>query len=282
MIGTAEERTNYLDLFSGIGGFALAARRAGLNIGNHYNSDIEEYANRVYAKNFPTSIQLGDVRNIDGRRLRAKHGGRWIVTGGFPCQDISTAGKRAGIDGDRSNLWYEMHRIIGELRPDYVVAENVPALCYRGLDQVLRSLADIGFDAEWQVVSAASVGAPHLRKRVWVVAYPTVHGCEYAAQPHPAPAWADLADREQSDGSPNRAIVWADWDTTAAEAKVPSVTLFPRVDDGLSGGLDTALSRIKSLGNAIVPQVAEPIFNKIKFYISHPACQNGYVRQNAA
>lgn len=99
--------------------------------------------------------------------------------GGFPCQDISWAGKGRGIDydlseqeGTRSGLWWEMWRVIRDLRPRYVIAENVPALTHRGLDIVLGSLAEIGYDAEWQTVSAASVGAPHIRERIFIVAYP--------------------------------------------------------------------------------------------------------------
>jgi DNA (cytosine-5)-methyltransferase 1 len=97
-----------------------------------------------------------------------------VIAGGFPCQDISNAGKRVGIGGERSGLWSEFSRIIGELRPHFVLVENVAALLVRGIDTVLGDLAAIGYDAEWQIISAADMGAPHLRRRIWIVAYP--HG----------------------------------------------------------------------------------------------------------
>src|SRR5208282_3242190 len=94
-----------------------------------------------------------------------------ILCGGFPCQDISNAGKRAGIDGERSGLWSEFARLIGELRPRYAIMENVAALLGRGLERVLGDLASIGYDAEWHCIPASAVGAPHRRDRVWIVAY---------------------------------------------------------------------------------------------------------------
>ena len=95
---------------------------------------------------------------------------RSVVSGGFPCQDISAAGKGAGIDGERSGMWKHMARIICEVKPRYVYVENSPMLTSRGLDVVLKDLATMGFDAEWGVFSAAQVGAPHLRKRIWIIA----------------------------------------------------------------------------------------------------------------
>lgn len=95
-----------------------------------------------------------------------------MLCGGFPCQDISLAGKGAGIDGARSGLWSEFARLIGEFRPRYVCVENVSALLGRGLDRVLSDLAALGFDAEWDCIPASAVGAPHIRDRVWLIAYP--------------------------------------------------------------------------------------------------------------
>jgi DNA (cytosine-5)-methyltransferase 1 len=103
-----------------------------------------------------------------------------VLVGGFPCQDISNAGKQAGITGARSGLWFEYARAIRELRPRYVVVENVAALTNRGLDAVLGSLAEIGCDAEWTVLGARHVGAPHARDRLWILvrmANPSVQGC---------------------------------------------------------------------------------------------------------
>lgn len=159
----------YLDLFSGIGGFALGSYWAGLRFDAHYFSEVDDYAIKIYQQRFPDAVGLGDIRNIRGADLPA---GEWIIAGGFPCQDISVAGKGAGLAGARSGLWYEYARLIGELRPRYAIMENVGALVGRGLDAVLGSLAEIGYDAEWQDIRASDVGAPHRRERIWIVAYP--------------------------------------------------------------------------------------------------------------
>jgi len=166
---------NYLDLFSGIGGFALGAYWSGFRCENHYFSEIEKYPSELYKLRFPDAIALGDIAKINGKDL--PHG-EWIITGGFPCQDISTAGKGAGLDGSRSGLWFEYARLISELRPRYAIMENVGALVGRGLDRVLGSLTEIGYDAEWIDIRASDNitpegGAPHRRERIWIVAYPS-------------------------------------------------------------------------------------------------------------
>jgi DNA (cytosine-5)-methyltransferase 1 len=167
-------RLIYIDLFSGVGGFALGAYRAGLRFDRHYFSEIDPYASRVYQKRFPDAVPLGDIREIDGAELRRKWSGneKVIMSGGFPCQDISVAGKGAGLDGSRSGLWFEYARLISGIRPDFAVMENVGALAFRGLDRVLGSLAEIGYDAVWQDIRASDAGAPHRRERIWIVAYP--------------------------------------------------------------------------------------------------------------
>ena len=159
-----------MGLFSGIGGFELGFRRAGFPIAGV--CEIEPYACRVLEKHFPEARLYKDVKELTGERLRADGIRPFVVTGGFPCQDISLAGKGAGLGGERSGLWFEMHRVIAETRPRWVVAENVAALRSRGLDQVLGSLAAIGYDAEWHCIPASAVGAPHRRDRIWIVAYP--------------------------------------------------------------------------------------------------------------
>jgi len=162
-------KTYFLDLFAGIGGFALGAEWAGVHYDKHYFSEVDDYAIRVYEKRFPGAVALGDITKIDGTSLPA---GDWIIAGGFPCQDISVAGKGAGLAGARSGLWYEYARIIKEIKPRYAIMENVGALASRGFDKVLQSLAKIGYDAEWQDIRASDVGAPHRRERIWIVAYP--------------------------------------------------------------------------------------------------------------
>jgi DNA (cytosine-5)-methyltransferase 1 len=161
---------NYIDLFHGIGGFALGAYWAGMKFENHFCSDIEPYCQKLYKLRFPDSIQLGDITKIDTEELK-KYGTDWIITGGFPCQDISIAGKGAGITGARSGLWFEYWRLIRDLRPHFAVMENVGELIRRGLREVLGSLAEIGYDAEWQDIRAGDMGAIHEREREWIVAY---------------------------------------------------------------------------------------------------------------
>ena len=134
--------------------------------------EIDPYARRVLlARQADGCLEpfpiWDDVATFDGHRWR---GGVDVVSGGFPCQDISAAGNGAGLDGARSGLWTEFARIIGEVQPAYVWVENSPMLLVRGIDRVLWDLAALGYDARWGVVSAANVGLPHLRERIWIVA----------------------------------------------------------------------------------------------------------------
>ena len=148
-----------LDLFSGIGGFSLGFDRAGIQTAAF--CEIEPYARRVLAKHWPGTPIYDDVRTLSAARLEADGVGRPdIICGGFPCQDISLAGHGAGLGGGRSSLWFEFLRLIGDIRPRFAVIENVPALRSRGLDDVLRGLASIGYDAEWHCLPAGALGAP--------------------------------------------------------------------------------------------------------------------------
>jgi DNA (cytosine-5)-methyltransferase 1 len=152
-------------LFSGIGGFDLGFERAGIK--TLWQVEIDGYANKILERHFPNAVRFYDIRKVGKQNLASVD----IVSGGFPCQDISNAGKRTGIEGARSGLWREMHRIVCELRPKYVVVENVAALLNRGMGRVFGDLAAIGYDAEWQSIRASDVGAPHRRERIWIVAY---------------------------------------------------------------------------------------------------------------
>jgi DNA (cytosine-5)-methyltransferase 1 len=152
-------------LFAGIGGFDLGFERAGMRC--EWQVEIDPYCQRVLAKHWPNVRRWDDVRTFPPA-------GDWtvdVICGGFPCQDISNAGKRAGIDGERSGLWAEYARIIRELRPSIVVVENVAALLNRGIERVLGDLAACGYDAEWDCIPASAVGAPHRRDRLFVLAH---------------------------------------------------------------------------------------------------------------
>lgn len=160
---------NELALFAGIGGGILASKQLGIRTVCAVERDA--YAANVLAQRqndgslepFPI---WSDVRSFNGKPWR---GTVEIVTGGFPCTDISVAGKGAGIEGKQSGLWSEMARIIGEIRPRYVFVENVPALTSRGLGTVLSDLAEMRYDSEWGCLSAAEVGANHRRERIWIL-----------------------------------------------------------------------------------------------------------------
>ena len=168
---------NGLDLFAGIGGIALGLKRAGLTRTVCYVEN-EPYCVEVLKRHMcdgqlDDAPVWDDVRTFDGRPWR---GYVDIITGGFPCQDLSVAGKRAGIEGSRSGLWFEMLRIIREVRPAIVLVENVPGLLIRGADRVFGDLAESGYCAEWDCIPASAVGANHQRDRVFIVAYTASDG----------------------------------------------------------------------------------------------------------
>lgn len=212
-----------LDLFSGIGGFSLGLERAGFETVAF--CEIDPAACRVLADRWPSVPNLGDVTKADFPHAD-------IITAGFPCQDVSRAGDRAGLAGQHSGLWREVVRAVRVVRPEYVLLENVAALVVRGLGTVLGDLAQIGHDAEWDCIPAAGVGAPHLRDRIWIVAHP-----------------ARERDRISESSLPTR------WDEPKHRAWWASEPGVGRVVDGLSA----EPHRIGVLGNAVVPQIPELI-----------------------
>ena len=153
-------------LFSGIGGLDLGLERAGMKV--IWQSEIDPYACKVLKKHWPEVVNHGDIKQIDWRAVEPVD----VICGGYPCQPFSTAGKRKGTDDPR-HLWPWVRTAISELRPRYAILENVRGHLSLGGLQVIGELAEIGYDAEWRVVSAAGVGAPHRRDRIIIVAYPT-------------------------------------------------------------------------------------------------------------
>jgi len=161
---------NVLDLFSGIGGFSLGVERAGWKMIAF--CEVSPICRHLLAHHWPEVPCYDDVQTLSEAKLRSDGIVRIdAIVGGFPCQDLSYAGKGAGLAGARSGLWREFVRLIGELRPGVVIVENVPALLNRGLGTVLADLAALGYDAEWDCIPASAVGAPHRRDRIWIVAY---------------------------------------------------------------------------------------------------------------
>lgn len=159
-----------LSLFSGIGGFDIGLERAGMQTVAF--CEFEPYCQAVLKRHWPEVPIYDDVRTLSADTLRRD--GVWpidVIAGGFPCQDLSYAGKRAGIEGERSGLWSEFARLIGEVRPRFALMENVPGLLSAGHGRVLGDLAALGYDAVWDCIPASAVGAPHRRDRVWIMAY---------------------------------------------------------------------------------------------------------------
>lgn len=230
-------------LFAGIGGFDLAARWMGWETA--WFSEIDPYASSVLAHHWPGVPNHGDITTLDFRRVEPVD----MLCGGFPCQDISNAGKRKGIEGERSGLWREYARAIGDLRPRYVVVENSADLVTRGLDRVLGDLADLRYDAEWTVLSACAVGAPHMRERVYLVAYPN-------GQHGPEGLWGAASQT-------NRPLLAADRGQGASPG-APTWVEDPSALYGGADGLPYRVERNHALGNAIVPQCAFVIFQRIQ------------------
>lgn len=158
-----------LDLFSGIGGFSLGLERAGMKTAAF--CEIEPYCRAVLAKHWPGVPIYEDIRTLSADVLERDGIAVDAICGGFPCQDLSHAGKRAGLESERSGLWGEYRRLISEIRPSFVIVENVPGLLSLGMGTVLGDLSALGYDAVWDCVPASAVGAPHRRDRVWIVAH---------------------------------------------------------------------------------------------------------------
>ncbi len=200
---------NVGSLFSGIGGFELGFERCGMRVA--WQVEQDPYCRAVLARHFPGAQRFEDVREVGAQDLAPVD----LICGGFPCQDLSPAGHGAGIDAARSGLWSEFARIVRELRPGYVVVENVPALLTgKGkrwdrapVGRVLGDLAEAGYDAEWACLSAREFGAPHLRKRVWIVAYPARD-----AQARSAAATGAERERAGQGGAAGRARAVSDAD----------------------------------------------------------------------
>ena len=280
---------NELALFAGAGGGILGGHLLGWR--TVCADEWEPYPASVLVARqndgiLPAFPIWDDVQTFDGRPWR---GIVDVVSGGFPCQDISSAGKGAGIDGARSGMWAHMARIIGEVRPQHVLVENSPILTRRGLGRVLGDLAALGFDAEWGVLGAADVGAPHKRDRIWIVADANGSGrvkdssdselrADWIEQSPANPGGGDApkADkkRQVSDAygaqfqrggvscgiyaehsKPQRGGAW--WDTDPADAAESCVG---RVADGVAARVD----RLKAIGNGQVPAVAAAAWRILK------------------
>jgi DNA (cytosine-5)-methyltransferase 1 len=229
-----------LDLFSGLGAFSLGLERTSGFV-TVATCEINPFAQRILEKHWPHVPNHPDIRTREFIAGEAD-----VICGGFPCQDVSRAGRRAGLSGARSGLWGGLLRAIRLVRPVVAIVENVAALLDDGMGRVLGDLAEIGHDAEWHCISAASVGAKHERDRVWIVSHPNdEHGEKRLGL---LPIDEETIQRAYHQ---NRASVWV-------EAELPP----PGVADGSSAWVDRR-ERTEAIGNAIVPQIAELIGNAI-------------------
>ena len=235
----------HIDLFSGIGGFALAARWAGVETVAF--CEIEKYAQRVLRKNFPGIRILEDVRSFPAAQFRQP----WLITGGYPCQPFSQAGKRRGAEDDR-HLWPSMFGIIRTSRPNWILAENVAGHVTLGLDEVLADLEGEDYAVQPIIIPACAVDAPHRRDRVWI-----------------------LGNSQRDSGNASREIAFADSDRRRCEKReserkpLSDFNLESESDGRLwsaepdvgrvAHGIPQRVDRLRGLGNAIVPQVAYEI-----------------------
>ena len=232
-------------LFSGIGGLDLGLERAGMEV--RWQCEIDPYCREILGNRFQGVKVYGDIRELRGGDLPKTD----VLCGGFPCQDLSIAnGFRKGLDGERSGLFFEYARLIGELRPRYVIMENVPGLIDDGLDRVLGTLAGLGYDAEWQTIQANWFGLPHIRKRVFIVAYPNGLGCSI----WPENGGENASEIVQLGFSREADRIIDDLGNSRVD-----VSEHLREGYGLPTELDVISSRIKALGNAVVPPIGEYI-----------------------
>jgi DNA (cytosine-5)-methyltransferase 1 len=254
---------NELELFAGAGGGILGSQLLGHT--PVCAVEFDAYARSVLLARqadgvFPPFPIWDDVRTFDGKPWR---GAVDIVSGGFPCQDISVAGRGDGLEGERSGLWREMARIIGEVRPRFAFIENSPALVNRGLDRVLSDLAALGFDARWTVLGAADIGAHHQRDRIWILAYSRSNGrrereIQHVSRREAAPyastngekeslADTDSAQRQRNECAERSFAKSAKFVEHGRWEIEPS---FCRVVDGMAH----RTHRLKAIGNGQVPQ----------------------------
>jgi len=234
--------------------------------------EINGYAIRVLAKHWPSVHRERDIRECGRHNLERVD----VICGGFPCQDISYAGLGAGLDGERSGLFFEALRVVCELQPRAVVLENVAGLLTRGLDRVLGSLADVGFDAEWHCIPAAAVGAPHIRNRVFLLGW-------NADGQHDSKIRSGREKNTNTSGDSNRknkSKSVSNTNGTRLEKRQGQNTSGARANGWpklvrsewwesepavgrVANGIPARVDRLRGLGNAVVPQVAEYVGRRV-------------------
>jgi len=291
------DKLRVLDTFAGIGGFSLGLERTG-GFETAAFCEIEPFCQRVLNKHWPDVPIYDDIRELNRERLESDGIGRIdVITGGFPCQDLSVAGKQAGIEGERSGLWSELCRVIGDIRPRYAIMENVTALIGgdsgRWLGRVLGDLAEIGYDAEWHCIPASELGAHHHRDRVWIIAYPNEQRCNdrryyrEERQFQDDKEWGDKKaqpkrnERELGAGEICEVLANAERGRQSRQGQLEQSLFAKAYREGktanalaggqpeiwkaeselgrVADGIPDRAHRLKALGNAVVPQIPELI-----------------------
>jgi DNA (cytosine-5)-methyltransferase 1 len=267
-------------LFSGIGGLDLGLERAGMRV--VWQSENDPYACQVLAKHWPAVPNLGDITQIDWSTVEPVD----VICGGYPCQPFSLAGVRRGED-DARHLWPHFADAIRLLRPRWALLENVPGHLSLGFGRVLGDLAELGFDADWDCIPAAAVGAPHLRYRVIVIAHANQQQHQGGTSAERRSAPADLsahtngqgqsghavdaeprprivvpnAERPRSQGQPRTSVGLS---LVAEDSQEPGRQWLVEPDVGrVAHGIPSRVDRLRCLGNAVVPQVAEYVGRRI-------------------
>jgi DNA (cytosine-5)-methyltransferase 1 len=254
-------------LFAGIGGIDLGFERCGMRC--KWQVEINDYATKVLEKHWPEVHRERDIRQCGASNLERVD----IIAGGFPCQDISYAGLGAGLDGERSGLFFEAVRLVRELQPRAVVLENVAALLTRGLDRVLGTLAEIGYDAQWHCIPAAYVGAPHIRDRVFVIGFQSRNADRVDDDPKQKRNFKNSKSSgtcgwSHQGESPD--VADTDFPNAQGQRQEP-IGVEPQFGDAsyeswwavepavgrVANGIPRRVDRLRGLGNAVVPQVAE-------------------------
>ena len=253
----------HLDLFSGIGGFALAAQMVG-GIKTVGFCEIDPWARKVLAKNFPDTPIHDDVKTLSGN----EYGKIDLITGGYPCQPFSRAGKQKGTEDDR-HLWPEVLRITKQARPSWCLFENVTDHEYMGLDEVLADLERAGYQGRPLIIPAAAVQSNHARERLWVIAHDERAGAELEKHHSSGQAWKPtaIAQREMVSGGDGEAspkgvesgCVLLSGEAFSVDGQSEPLFL------GGAHGIPHRLDRRRGLGNAIHPRIASELIGAMNF-----------------
>lgn len=235
-------------LFEGVAGFGLGARRAGFN--SIFAVERNKYKQQIIHQHFPNCQIYGNIQTAKNLPFVD------VLTGGFPCQNISLAGIKTGIIGDQSGLWSEFFRVIKETKPGYIIIENSSNLLNAGIEYILYDLASIGYDAEWTIISCKQFGLRQLRKRLFIIAYP-MQERRSKRKVSIFRSIPEIFQQKEISEQANIPMLLERFDGHTNKSLL-------RANTRLSNGLD--INRIESIGDSVSPYITEYLFNCIKFH----------------